>query len=192
MQKATSGSQGTLYALNRHQKKLQTYDQTQTKGQVSNSNAWDFKGDPKLFMRQCKTLTHSDDAQNTWPKLIKVLRSFESYCPETDILPDKSLKVQDAFRNLLIHGILPFTALIAVCCVLHRCSSRGIHRLKLWKKFQQSNEWEFRECFTTPARGSGQYKTGTVNEIYDFESCHWSFRRFTYGNLVTTSPSSKW
>ena len=23
-------------------------------------------------------------------------------------------------------------------------------------------------------------------------SCKWSFRRFTYGNLVTTSPSSKW
>ena len=22
--------------------------------------------------------------------------------------------------------------------------------------------------------------------------CEWSFRRFTYGNLVTTSPSSKW
>ena len=22
--------------------------------------------------------------------------------------------------------------------------------------------------------------------------CQWSFRRFTYGNLVTTSPSSKW
>ena len=24
------------------------------------------------------------------------------------------------------------------------------------------------------------------------EACEWSFRRFTYGNLVTTSPSSKW
>ena len=23
-------------------------------------------------------------------------------------------------------------------------------------------------------------------------TCEWSFRRFTYGNLVTTSPSSKW
>ena len=23
-------------------------------------------------------------------------------------------------------------------------------------------------------------------------SCQWSFRRFTYGNLVTTSPSSRW
>ena len=24
------------------------------------------------------------------------------------------------------------------------------------------------------------------------KTCEWSFRRFTYGNLVTTSPSSKW
>ena len=24
------------------------------------------------------------------------------------------------------------------------------------------------------------------------QMCKWSFRRFTYGNLVTTSPSSKW
>ena len=24
------------------------------------------------------------------------------------------------------------------------------------------------------------------------KACKWSFRRFTYGNLVTTSPSSKW
>ena len=28
------------------------------------------------------------------------------------------------------------------------------------------------------------------SEILD--ACEWSFRRFTYGNLVTTSPSSKW
>ena len=27
---------------------------------------------------------------------------------------------------------------------------------------------------------------------HDIEMCEWSFRRFTYGNLVTTSPSSKW
>ena len=56
------------------------------------------------------------------------LSTFRCYCPETDILSNLSLKVQDAFRNLLIHGILPFTALIAFCCVLHRYSSRGIHR----------------------------------------------------------------
>ena len=29
----------------------------------------------------------------------------------------------------------------------------------------------------------------TVNWL---DACEWSFRRFTYGNLVTTSPSSKW
>ena len=29
----------------------------------------------------------------------------------------------------------------------------------------------------------------TVSRV---DQCEWSFRRFTYGNLVTTSPSSKW
>ena len=28
--------------------------------------------------------------------------------------------------------------------------------------------------------------------VFLSEMCKWSFRRFTYGNLVTTSPSSKW
>ena len=39
-----------------------------------------------------------------------------------------NLKLQYAFSILLIRGILPFTALIAFCCVLHRYPSRGIHR----------------------------------------------------------------
>ena len=34
----------------------------------------------------------------------------------------------NAFRVLLIHRILQFTVLIALCCVLHRFTSRGIHR----------------------------------------------------------------
>ena len=30
------------------------------------------------------------------------------------------------------------------------------------------------------------------SQWYWLDACEWSFRRFTYGNLVTTSPSSKW
>ena len=32
----------------------------------------------------------------------------------------------------------------------------------------------------------------TNSKVYFLNMCEWSFRRFTYGNLVTTSPSSKW
>ena len=31
-----------------------------------------------------------------------------------------------------------------------------------------------------------------IHSIHHNSPCEWSFRRFTYGNLVTTSPSSKW
>ena len=37
-------------------------------------------------------------------------------------------RVQSAFRDLMTHGILQFTMRIAFRCVLHRYSSRGIHR----------------------------------------------------------------
>ena len=33
-----------------------------------------------------------------------------------------------AFKDLMIHWILQFTLRIAVCCVLHRCTSQEIHR----------------------------------------------------------------
>ena len=37
-------------------------------------------------------------------------------------------KAQCTFKILMIHGILQFALLIAIRCVLHRHSSRGIHR----------------------------------------------------------------
>ena len=39
-------------------------------------------------------------------------------------------------------------------------------------------------------QASAQTHTNTGSELCT--TCKWSFRRFTYGNLVTTSPSSKW
>jgi hypothetical protein len=44
--------------------------------------------------------------------------------PQTDMLLHESVKAQYAFSIFLIRGILPFTALIAFCGVLHRYASR--------------------------------------------------------------------
>ena len=40
-------------------------------------------------------------------------------------------KAQDAFKNLLVLGILQVTELITFHCALHRCSSQDIRRWKL-------------------------------------------------------------
>ena len=45
-----------------------------------------------------------------------------------------SPKAHNTFKALLIHGILQFTKIITLRCALHRCSSRGIHRWKLWSR----------------------------------------------------------
>jgi hypothetical protein len=37
-------------------------------------------------------------------------------------------QVPNAFRSLLIHGILQFTMLIALRCALRRCPNQDIHR----------------------------------------------------------------
>ena len=55
-----------------------------------------------------------------------------------------SPKAQDTFKALLIHGILQFTKIITLRCALHRCSSRGIHRWKLWYiQHAHTNLWRF-------------------------------------------------
>ena len=49
-------------------------------------------------------------------------------------------RVQCAFKDLMIHGILQFTLRIAFRCVLHRCESQEIRCQKLFffifKKFK--------------------------------------------------------
>ena len=128
---------------------------------------------------------------------------------------------QYTFKSLLVHGILQFTMLITLRCALHRCSSRDIRRWKLclldWGG-EPPRARHIYNCistnngsFTTPedgpmpihyprarARGSRCYphpRTETHKKEFTvkvMDMCEWSFRRFTYGNLVTTSPSSKW
>ena len=128
-------------------------------------------------------------------------------------------KAQYTFKSLLVHGILQFTMLITLRCALHRCSSRDIRRWKLWIWIKRQNRRMNKniicqkngrftkkealsdadplpssECtrFASNHRKphtKAHTKKFTMNQL---DACEWSFRRFTYGNLVTTSPSSKW
>lgn len=47
----------------------------------------------------------------------------------------KPVQLQYAFKVLMIHRILRFTLIIALCCVLHRCKSQDIHCQKLYQNF---------------------------------------------------------
>ena len=58
---------------------------------------------------------------------------------------------------------------------IHRCAQPNAHEY-----CNGSSEW------TSQADSTKESKKWFLN------MCEWSFRRFTYGNLVTTSPSSKW
>ena len=76
---------------------------------------------PFMRQRERDPLAHSNasTAQCGWHEEQKTLNQV--YFRVTP-------KVQNAFRNLLIRGILQFTMRIAFRCVLHRYPSRGIHR----------------------------------------------------------------
>ena len=75
-----------------------------------------------------KNLSHVAGAHERIPLGFAALLATLVYKrPEPDIPSGLTLKVQYAFSILLIRGILPNTALIAFCGVLHRYSSRDIH-----------------------------------------------------------------
>ena len=79
-------------------------------------------------MRQREYVGDAHERQQVAPVRVQ---SLETRCfkrPETDILLAQELKVQYAFSILLIRGNMPFTALIAICGVLHRYQSRDIQR----------------------------------------------------------------
>ena len=46
-------------------------------------------------------------------------------------------------------------------------------------------------CCHTPASPHNPAEQTCPDHVFKI-TCKWSFHRFTYGNLVTTSPSSKW
>ncbi len=128
-------------------------------------------------------------------------------------------KEQYAFNFLLVHWILQFTMLITLRCTLHRCSSRDIHHWKLccsyhckpstkvannkmvenyYQEMWQANFADRNQQSDLPplAMHVDVWTSCTWPQRYvhkhDIGMCEWSFHRFIYGNLVTTSPSSKW
>ena len=121
----------------------------------------------------------------------------------TQACPQECPKGASAFNGQLIHGILQFTMIIALCCTLHqhvnqdiccwKCVVRWITYLStIAQTALLSTQW-----LLHPIRHSSQLSTGMTPApqptiTIGVWSHEWSFRRFTYGNLVTTSPSSKW
>ena len=104
---------------------------------------------------------------------------------------------QGTFRSQLIHGILQVTMHIALRCALHRYLSRDIHhwRLFLIGSTAMLKSYEDQAGRPQPHNMGLWAPPWVVNPISLWSQvsvCEWSFRRFTYGNLVTTSPSSKW
>ena len=119
-------------------------------------------------------------------------------------------RAQYAFKDSMIHWILQFTLRIAFRCVLHRCESQEIRCWKLYFELSIHNMFSDKitkvlSRYKSQRRPNGFLHPLAPSEmtlhtrwIWIFESAiktldyEWSFRRFTYGNLVTTFTSSKW
>ena len=163
-------------------------------------------------MQQCQAPGSTHCSHNVWcinpefdaqspcsnkehtPNIVKTL---------TQACPQECPKGASAFNGQLIHGILQFTMIIALCCTLHqhvnqdiccwKCVVRWITYLStIAQTALLSTQW-----LLHPIRHSSQLSTGMTPApqptiTIGVWSHEWSFRRFTYGNLVTTSPSSKW
>ena len=123
---------------------------------------------------------------------------------------------QSIFKIQLIHGILQVTMFITIHGILHQCLSKGIHSWMYWWVWIRENEMEINftvgqeqteahqivwapTSFVThnPAVGVVLARPMQNKSLFScfhskWETCKWSFHRFTYGNLVTTSPSSRW
>ena len=108
--------------------------------------------------------------------------------------------------------------LITLRCTLHRCSSRDIHPWKLccsynWKPSTKMENIEMVKIIVKKVASELAHRNQKIRlpplamhvdvwtwctwpqryvHKHDIGMCARSFRRFTYGNLVTTSPSSKW
>ena len=115
----------------------------------------------------------------------------------TQACPQEYPKSTSAFNGQLIHGILQFTMVIALRCALHHhvnldiccwnCSCR-ISSIKHYNGYSLQLSHTNAQQSVEHCRKSMPRPT-IILTAWPHE---WSFRRFTYGNLVTTSPSSKW
>ena len=141
------------------------------------------------------------------------LGAFVRYRPEVDILPGKTWKcsMRSAFywfaefchSQRLSHFAASFIVTRAEGSIAKSCKNRSyIQRKKIPAVLYIGyllvaalpNEGSDSHLRVNPPpfpEASCAHSKIQVLKL-DYLSCKWSFRRFTYGNLVTTSPSSKW
>ena len=143
---------------------------------------------------------------------ISALEAFIRYRPEVDILPTKGQKcsMRSAFywfaefchSQRLSHFAASFIVTRAEGSIAKSCKKI----LATTKKIPEKMYCVYLLAVNSPT-GAGSSTTFESIEMryhilheltvrfrfkkLDYLSCKWSFRRFTYGNLVTTSPSSK-
>ena len=144
---------------------------------------------------------------------ISALGAFVRCRPDLDILPGKTWKcsMRSAFywfaefchSQRLSHFAASFIVTRAEGSIAKSCKNKVLYNKKKFKI--KSN----RGYLLVTALPTDAGITATFESIHlrfhklhaltvrfrfkmDYLSCKWSFRRFTYGNLVTTSPSSKW
>ena len=119
-----------------------------------------------------------------------------------------SLHAMRPFSNQLIHGMLQVTKNTAIYYILHQCLGQCIHSCicsyrcvaqpsRDRHSSSMHNAYSSMVWVATLLPASMPTLPGGILAAYTCSghihpTCKWSFRRFTYGNLVTTSPSSKW
>ena len=141
------------------------------------------------------------------------LGAFVRCRPEVDILPGKTWKcsMRSAFywfaefchSQRLSHFAASFIVTRAEGSIAKSCKNRCYiqqqknsrfvrNRLSTGSCVTQWREWQPPSSQSTSVSRSFMRSQWDSGLKLDYLSCKWSFRRFTYGNLVTTSPSSKW
>ena len=143
---------------------------------------------------------------------ISALEAFIRYRPEVDILPTKGQKcsMRSAFywfaefchSQRLSHFAASFIVTRAEGSIAKNCKNKCLYNSNNIPGMCKTNyllaaalPTKLRELQpplsqSTP-KGFMRSQSNSGLKL-DYLSCKWSFRRFTYGNLVTTSPSSKW
>ena len=169
---------------------------------------WDYKS---------WTLTHNDAfLRKVDVSLLKPLEAFKRYRPEVDILPGITWKcsMRSAFSwfsefchsRRLSHFAASFIVTRAEASIAENCdrirksentkknSRKVLCEVITWHLVTAA--YKMRPLLVAHEYNSALQLSWTHSKIqvwkWIYLSCKWSFRRFTYGNLVTTSPSSKW
>ena len=161
-------------------------------------------------LRSLNIDTQRRASKNNSPETIYPLMAFERFRPEQDILlgVTKQCSMRSAFfwfaefchSRRLSHFAASFIvtraeASIAKSCEVKLLKSKYTSTIleTLWNGLTTDaalNPLKNRESERRP-RGKYFIPHRKI-QVLDYRSWWWSFRRFIYGNLVTTSPSSKW